>query len=891
MSLRTRTLLILAISLILALTILSFSLRKLLDSEFTKLENREVQEHTRRVELALENASKQLSSKATDWAQWDDTYKFMLDKNEDYLHSNISFETLSAISVSHVVYRSIDGLLVKGYEVDYISEKVNSLSNEAQKILAESTSTLAGSTPEAIKSGFILVDNKPYIYAAIPIFDSRRAEVCRGSLLFSIALDQKFTDLLAEQTRLKIRLLSIPELVDSKHLDINLIKSSKIPVAFAISNDEIRGYELLRDTEGTELRVIEVSLDRAIFMQGQDAVRYLISSLLIVMILTLVVSGFSINKWILNRLSHLQKQVSTINTKKLEGERINLKGNDELASLGSTINSFLYALEESQKLTLDARAKAERANAAKSMFIARVSHELRNPIHGIRGINDLILKRESSKAVHDLVKMGDDAAEGLLSIVDEILDFSKAESGELAFEKIDYDIRQVVRDALQVASARLQGKYKNEKKEPVQLAVEIDPEVPLILKGDPTRLRQVLVNLLTNSVKFTEYGYVGLKISAKIENDTYATIKFDIWDTGIGIPDDKVSSLFQPFKQVDESITRKYQGSGLGLSIVKQFTEGLGGSITVTSILGKGSTFSVSLPQTISENNRSILQINVLNKQFPTKSILVAPSSPVYTALESTFKKLGVPLTIVNCTNAEQAQLAEEKLISADLLIFSEEAWKNSTIQSIIKKGSSSNKQCRVALVRHANLELRESLYEIGIKHVLSLPVLADDIINAYTNKILNSTKQNNEVSPESKLNKKLRVLIADDAPTNRLILQEMLEDEGHSVVQVGDGKEILNLITPMLNGESNAEHFDLIITDITMPLMNGDEATRAIRNLESKNSNGVHVPIVAITGHAFGNEQELIRQAGVDGILTKPMRPENLLSELTRLFQQEPLK
>ena len=882
MSLRTKTLLILAGSILLALAVLTGSSRSLLNSQFSELEKREVQEHVRRVSLAVENVTKQLASKATDWAQWDDTYNFMSDRNEEYLHSNISFETLSAIFVTHVVYRDIEGNLVRGYEVNYEKEEVNDLSEPAMKMLADGPRALAGTTPEAIKSGLILIDGKPYIFAAIPIFDSRRAETCRGSLLFSIALDDKLTETLAEQTRLPIRLLA-PEEIKANPSLYNSLLQTDVPTTSVISDDQVKGYEILKDVTDAPIRVVELTLSRDIYQQGQEAIKFLVTALLIVMVVTLLVSGLSLNRCVLSKLKRLEHEVSSIKTTDIGGERVWSEGRDELASLGSTINLFLNELETNTRLLVDARNQAQSANAAKSMFIARVSHELRTPIGGIVGINRIIKKQEElSRGVRNLVEMSDQTANSLLTVIDEILDYSKAESGELTFEKIPFSVRDLIRETMQTISGRLEGKYASSDKDRIGLILDINPNVPSILEGDPTKLKQILINLLGNAVKFTQKGYVSLSIRAEQSLGSDAMVSFEIEDSGIGISPEQLENIFTPYKQADESIHRKYQGTGLGLSIVKQFTEGLGGNVLVRSTDGVGTAFRVTIPFSVISTDDYLIASERNKIKWPSSVVIAAEESKVSQALVKNLASFGLTARTVTPQGISQ----DRNLINqADLVVVFEDILLNKNCTQAIEDRIKINHGTTIAVASPSLVSLREEWYAKGLMHVLSTPVLVDDLLLLFIGGSTSQSDNQDQSSQMLKFNQKLRVLIADDVSTNRMILEDMLLEAGHEVVSVSDGRELVDKLLPMIKGQPNAEYFDIVLTDISMPILDGDAATREIRQLEKLNSNSKHVPIIAITAHALREEQERIQRSGVDGVLVKPMYPEKVAAEFARLL------
>lgn len=850
--------------------------------EFLKIENDIVEKDTSRLIEAIEAERHLMKVTAIDWAQWDDMYDYMKSPNKKFEESWSTYESYKALRITDTIFFNSKKKAVFGVHVNFDEEAVETAAKDSP--LIEGVLSLPGifdfSGEIPSQSIFGILNGKPVIAAASPILDSNRSKPSRGYMVIVKQIDDEFINKIAEQTRLSLASSAAAD--GANTAIIKMLSGDGPPVINKVDDNSIQAFTAIFDAAKSPLLVLRIDETRPVYNQGQENLRLFVGFWVIASLTAIMLAIVLLNRFIIVRLQRICSFLNDVGSQKNFSDRLDKSGNDELTKLSADINQMLTALSEAHAEVNSARQAAEEANFAKSTFIARVSHELRNPMHGIRGINHLILKRESSKAVRDLVNMGDLAAESLLSIVDEILDFSKAEAGELTFEKIAYDPRQVLRETMQVAAARLEGKYRSGETERVQFICEADPAIPRLLEGDPTRIKQILVNLLTNAVKFTERGFVGVRLEAAERAAADLQLKIKVWDTGIGIPQQKIGSLFTPFKQADETIARKYQGTGLGLSIVKQFVEGMGGAVRVTSEEGKGSCFEVTLPQRISGDPASAAELLKRSGPLPKQVVLVAdPGRPAVVLAES-LAALGVEPELIDPADWDEKNAA--RFNSADLAIVSEEAlYTRSVAEAFSARIRNAAGGRTLALLKPSSLDLRERLYSLGMKSIFTMPVLADDLLFAFNAAPVESAEH--EVAKAIESVRKLRVIIADDAPTNRIILQEMLEDCGHEVVPVSDGKEIIGLVEPMLSGQAGADQFDLIITDVSMSIMNGDEAAQIIRKLESKIPNGGHLPIIAVTGQAFEGEREQMRSAGIDGILTKPMHPRQLEAELERLF------
>jgi CheY-like chemotaxis protein/HPt (histidine-containing phosphotransfer) domain-containing protein len=527
-----------------------------------------------------------------------------------------------------------------------------------------------------------------------------------------------------------------------------------------------------------------------------------------------------------------------------------------------------------------AKGIAENANAAKSRFIAKVSHELRTPIHGVIGMLRILLKEETSEARRSYISMASDSAFGLLQTINEILDFSKVEAGKMNLERIPFHLRESIMDALRSVAPRV------DENPSLELLYEICPDVPDSFEGDPLRLKQCLVNLLGNAVKFTREGTVSLSVSTSYSNEGVAMIQFDVCDTGVGIPEDRLARIFDPFAQADDSVSRLYTGTGLGLTIVKQISELMGGSISVKSEIGLGTTFTLVAPLT------QTLPINRLKLEiFKNKRVAVVDASVAWgTFMQKGFERCGLSTTLFSSADRVALRELGQELESYDLLVITSEGAQRSAAFDLIVRAAFQKQIPLAVVLAPFEISLRERLIALKVPYLFTRPVSVDEIIRAFTSQQkVESCKWHVNEQIALLQDRQLNVLIADDAVTNRIILTSMLEDAGHKVTCLENGLDLLNTLEPLVKSGSATDSFDIVLTDVQMPLMDGITVTRKIRELERTGNTLQRLPIVAVTAHAMHDENVTFTEAGVDGVVTKPIDPLKLADTLRQMCSRKP--
>lgn len=547
---------------------------------------------------------------------------------------------------------------------------------------------------------------------------------------------------------------------------------------------------------------------------------------------------------------------------------------DRTGQITGGIESFIDVTE-----LIDARERAEAANVAKSEFMANMSHEIRTPMNGIIGMAELILNTPVTAEQREYLELLLGAADSMMGILNDILDFSKIEAGRFELELVDFDVREQIEETVNALA------ISAHKEKALEVSCHIRSQTPAYLIGDPGRLRQILTNLIGNAIKFTRCGFITLTVEPQSRSANGATIHFAVADTGIGIPPEKLETIFRPFEQADASTTRKFGGTGLGLTIVRRLVEMMHGRIWVESEVGKGSTFHFTADFGLPQKPPRKESGDVAPRLKGLKVLVVDDNPTNRLVLSENLTHWGmVPQEAHGAQEAlEFLRRAAHEERSYDLLLLDIQMPEMSGFQLLerIREDKELFQGDTIVMTSVEDVDDGAKCATLGVAGYLRKPVKQSQLLHEILTVLGSERDRKSRFVREKALvqgehARRLEILVAEDNPVNRKLMIRMLENLGHSVTTVSNGQQAVEAV----KGRS----FDLVLMDVQMPEMDGFQATALIR--EQQKDSGSFTPIVAMTAHALQGDRERCLEAGMDDYISKPVRMNTLSQVIGDMFE-----
>jgi len=864
MKLVPRTLLFVGITFVVLFGLFYFVSRGIMVRRFASLEQQDTRQNLERTVGALQNELNNTAKMVEDYSAWDQDADYLDGKNPTFVDKELTTTMRVTQRIDAFMVFDLNGGLVAERMLDRKLQKDTTAPAGLHEYFAPGSPLLRREDKKDSVLGMLRLPEGPMMVVACAVLNSRGLGRVRGTLVMGRWIRAAEIEHLRALTHLSLAIFGLSDAtLPTDVRDYGLPLSKDTPTAIqALSEDTIAGYQLIEDILGRPAYVLRAELPRVFYRQSQSSLRQFTLTLLVTGIVLCLIILLLLDRLILSRLSRLNASVATIGGTRNLSVRIPDSGRDELGALGSSINKMVIALEEAEHQMQDAKEAAEAANRAKSEFLAMMSHEIRTPMNGIIGMTELALSEQLSDEVREYLSMAKSSADALLVILNDILDYSKIEAGKIDLDPVQFNLPELIGDAIKSLAIAAHKKR-------LELTYCLEPDVPLGVIGDSVRLRQVLLNLVGNAIKFTANGEVVINVTHQPSGENISLMHFSVRDTGIGIPAGRQAQLFQPFRQADSSTTRQFGGTGLGLAISKRLVELMGGEIWLESCQGTGSTFHFTVTLTaapVPSEWRSPVEMENLRG---LRVLLIDDNATNLRILERVTESWQMLPVVADSGQAGLAKLKQACSLGQpyQLVLLDEQMPLMDGIE-VVERIRESPEMAQATIMMLTSSEQGSSAArcrQMGVPNYLIKPIKPAELLLVIRKAIGIARSQvsprfTHDVKESETL--KLHILVAEDNLVNQRLALALLQKMGHETILVVNGADAL--------ARWSKGDIDLILMDVQMPEMDGFVATRRIR--EKEMGTGVHVPIIAMTAHAMAGDRERCIQAGMDDYISKPI-------------------
>jgi len=811
---------------------------------FIQLEEKQAETELRRVIDAINREVEHIELLLGDWAVWDDTYNFIQDHNREYIESNLVWESLESSSgINLVFFYDNQANVVWGNVFDPAlggSVSVDEFPSDSVPLVA---SLLQHDSLDNTLSGVIDSSAGPILIASKPIVTSRGEGPIAGTMLMGRFLNKVLLEKISVQTHVDFTVSSLSSISpdDVMYSHFNHLHEGESSI-LQIDQNSLGIDGLIVGIEGQAVLGVSAIVPRNIMQQGLKVARLASISVLVSFVLLCIFLFLGFTYYTLNIRS------ANIRIKKLVKHRT---------------HELKLAKEQAEESSFIAAA----ANESKSAFLANMSHEIRTPMNAIINLSYLSLQSKLSSKQRNYIEKVNHSANFLLRIINDILDFSKVEAGKMHIEMADFSLDDLLSHLAITENLKSQGKD-------LQLIFNVAPETPVFLRGDILRINQVLLNLISNAIKFTHSGQVILSIRVLEQKANAVTLEFLVEDSGVGMLQSVADNMFEPFTQAEASTTRRFGGTGLGLVICKQLSELMGGSLELTSEEGKGTSVRLIVPLFAAPRPSDLLSSASL-PETQQKVLLLGYDQKTLQAISNTLSAYDLS---VSCEFS--LDISEDYVDSFDVLLFDDSL----PLTEITDFYEKNHKQANLVFVCLGHKPQEAKLLADYLFRYLEKPVYFSSFYaclkGTRTDEFETLSETESLVELSSNLYQQIgrqKVLLAEDNELNQEIIIDLLADCGVEVVVAGNGQAVIDLLETHESNE--AEGIDVILMDIQMPIMNGLEAAKRIRSQVKWQA----IPIIALTASATTVDKEEGLAIGMNEYLTKPIIPEKLFAALSR--------